>query len=730
MATAARDWKSEEFSLLSNELFGLLKKPDSSGLINATLQDYSSKYQLDDIEKLCFDIIENIIKADHIAVLADYEILRSRLYPEDYSFMPYLFSILWFESQLALPRSENPVSRLTHKNYMNNIKSLRKVNPELADLVSKAAPCESFRIVQYWDGLYFFDLQKISVLKMADNVRDNLAENVSQRVSIAIDGINSGQEIIYCLRNNFKGIHGMARAHFVLEEDVSKVRAFLELFDCSAYIENDELILLFGPDRFEHFQNIMVSNKYPIPSVRLEYERSIEIACNSAIARINELDPSVKIKQYYQSPEFRLRLQQIAAGQIKPRILVSTCLWTTFLKHCAADFQRSFASLGCQTKYLIEESNTQTLSVFRQNMIISDFLPDIYFMISHARPSVPFLPEHLPVVCYLQDRCGPLMAENDLSQCISTSDLFICQASFFTKFLTSRKVSPDQFIVMPVPVDENIITPLTDIPPDAGRFRAEVAFVKHMAGSIDSVWQGYKDNYKNQFCQMPDGIRVVFNNLLDDLYKRSTLFGPEHLTEDELIVIFKKFFETYTDRDDTLFLAQNIAINFIVSVATTTWRYEFVRRFASENIDLALYGANWDKYPEVARFARGPVNGKEQLRKAYNLAKINLHINNVTTMHQRLVESALAGGFIITANIPTEKDWEPASNYFTPGKELILADSPDHMVDLCKYYLTHEDERLQIAQAMRNRALESLTLNKGAEKVLSAIRDRLIKVIS
>lgn len=49
------------------------------------------------------------------------------------------------------------------------------------------------------------------------------------------------------------------------------------------------------------------------------------------------------------------------------------------------------------------------------------------------------------------------------------------------------------------------------------------------------------------------------------------------------------------------------------------------------------------------------------------------------------------------------------AEYFIPGEDLVLYDSVDDLIQKIDYYLSHEEERLQIAKmAMKSQALSYL----------------------
>jgi len=150
-------------------------------------------------------------------------------------------------------------------------------------------------------------------------------------------------------------------------------------------------------------------------------------------------------------------------GVDAPRILVFTCRWTTFLKYCAADFARAFKLMGYNVRYIIEENDVQYLDQGFYWKELARFKPDLMFGISHGRPSMPFVPRELPFICYVQDKCGPLLTIKDLSDHIEPHDVFVCMADMFKTWLVDKGVPRSQCMILPVPADERMFYPLKDV---------------------------------------------------------------------------------------------------------------------------------------------------------------------------------------------------------------------------------------------------------------------------
>lgn len=112
---------------------------------------------------------------------------------------------------------------------------------------------------------------------------------------------------------------------------------------------------------------------------------------------------------------------------------------------------------------------------------------------------------------------------------------------------------------------------------------------------------------------------------------------------------------------------------------------------------------------------RGSVDYWSQMPKVFHMSKINLNftIPNIKSgLPLRMWDIMGAGGFLMTnfqAEIP---------GFFEIGRDLVCFESEQELVEKCGYYLTHEDERIQIAR-------------NGYEKVkeLHSVRARLNQII-
>lgn len=112
---------------------------------------------------------------------------------------------------------------------------------------------------------------------------------------------------------------------------------------------------------------------------------------------------------------------------------------------------------------------------------------------------------------------------------------------------------------------------------------------------------------------------------------------------------------------------------------------------------------------------RGIADSNIMLPKIYKCSKVNLEIAGKTFksgMTLRLFEIMGAGGFVI-ANYQSE-----IPEYFTPDKDVAIYESIPDLLNKIDYYLTHEDERMEIAANGQKKVLDYHTYDIRVKQML------------
>lgn len=156
--------------------------------------------------------------------------------------------------------------------------------------------------------------------------------------------------------------------------------------------------------------------------------------------------------------------------------------------------------------------------------------------------------------------------------------------------------------------------------------------------------------------------------------------------------------------------------------AWETERCESILYLVDHGLHVTVWGGKqWKKYkntnPNLTIIEEGLYT--EDYSKALQVIRINLCFlrkMNYDQQTTRSVEIPACGGFMLA-----ERTYEHRA-LFEEDKEAVFFSSNEELLEKCKYYLAHEDERMKIAAAGRQRCLDSDYSNEGMiRKVLAEV---------
>ena len=110
------------------------------------------------------------------------------------------------------------------------------------------------------------------------------------------------------------------------------------------------------------------------------------------------------------------------------------------------------------------------------------------------------------------------------------------------------------------------------------------------------------------------------------------------------------------------------------------------------------------------------------MNKIFYLSRINLNITQPsieTGLPQRILDIMGSGGFCLS-NYQEEID-----DYFIIGKEIEVFRDLEELKEKTSYYLTHEEERLQIAINGYRRIREDFSYLHQLKKLLNTVKEDL-----
>jgi len=142
----------------------------------------------------------------------------------------------------------------------------------------------------------------------------------------------------------------------------------------------------------------------------------------------------------------------------------------------------------------------------------------------------------------------------------------------------------------------------------------------------------------------------------------------------------------------------------------TPERIAVLEHLAGRGLRVFGYEAeSWRGSPALAACYAGAVRERPEARRIYSGARISVNVTRPhgrSSLNMRAYESMACGSLLLT------DDRGDARRLFTDGREVVVYRDARDLVDKADYYLSHEAERAEIAEAGRQRVLESHTYER------------------
>ncbi len=305
-----------------------------------------------------------------------------------------------------------------------------------------------------------------------------------------------------------------------------------------------------------------------------------------------------------------------------------------------------------------------------------NFFPAISYTCSRFR---------VPYVCWSVDSPVPELFSNALKS--EWNRVFLFDRAQYEYF---RPVNPERIFYLPLATNakrwEEIVLHMSE--EDFAGYGADVSFV----GSL------YTE--KCRYDRLSPHLSAYTRGFVDGLIEAQLkVYGCNFIADslpqrviDEIAAADPDFYEgadTYGDTRRYLAAHQYIGMK-LASVE----RIRTLHRLA-EHFQVALYTRSDPSIPELAGLdVRGSVRTLTEMPKVFHASRINLNMTMrpiETGLSLRVWDVLGCGGFLLTnyqAEIP---------DYFEIGRDLETYSSPDELEEKVRYYLSHEDERVEIA---------------------------------
>lgn len=287
----------------------------------------------------------------------------------------------------------------------------------------------------------------------------------------------------------------------------------------------------------------------------------------------------------------------------------------------------------------------------------------------------------VPYVCWSVDSPVPELFSNALKNTYNRIFLFDkAQYDFFSP------VNPDCIYYLPLTTNakrwEKTVLDMTEDDYDA--YGADVSFV----GSL------YTEKCKYDSLSLSDHTRGFVDGLMEAQLK---VFGcnfiPESLTEEVIREIEKADPAFYKSDDVYADMSRYLVAHQYIGMKLAAVERERILTRLSTHFDVTLHTrSDASRLPKV--HCKGGVNTLTEMPKVFQASKINLNMTMrpiETGLSLRIWDILGCGGFLLTnyqAEIP---------DYFEIGRDLETYESMEELEQKVRYYLSHEEERVEIA---------------------------------
>lgn len=221
-------------------------------------------------------------------------------------------------------------------------------------------------------------------------------------------------------------------------------------------------------------------------------------------------------------------------------------------------------------------------------------------------------------------------------------------------------------------------------------------------------------NFYDQVQNLPPDLKEYIDGVIDnqekiygqDLFSDKKIITPVHIKKLREYIRFESSGNYDLDYD-------RIILDMLRTKVTVNERRHILEKMG-ERFDAVLYTMPGAK-PIAGVSNLGIADYTTKMPLVFRRSKINLNItlrSIISGVPLRVMDILAAGGFLITTY---QKEIE---EYFEDGKELVIARTPEEMLELTAYYLEHEDERKEIAAAGQKKVYEEFAYTKLLPKIL------------
>lgn len=369
---------------------------------------------------------------------------------------------------------------------------------------------------------------------------------------------------------------------------------------------------------------------------------------------------------------------------------------------CESSILTVWKQSGFQITEITEEMENKELTPKEQMLLVSEPLKATHYDFVFSINYFPVLSEvcnifKTPYVCWIVD--SPVLELYSNAIYHPWNRIFLFDYALYEEFAPKN---PNCIFYLPLASDISTMKPICDAitKNDQSQYSCDISFVASLYTE--------KCPY-NKLKNPPEYLRGYLEGIIESQLK---VYGYNFIREvvtSELVTEFKKYLPGFYQFPDN-YEKNEIAVVADLYLSTKVTEQERMRllKRLSEQFSVDLYtGSDTSSLPDVHN--KGLARTYSDMPKIFRLSKINLNMTAKsikTALPLRIWDILACGGFLLT-NYQSE-----IPEYFEIGHDLETYSSEEELLEKCRYYLAHDEERMQIAKNGFQKAVELHSLEQ------------------
>ena len=477
---------------------------------------------------------------------------------------------------------------------------------------------------------------------------------------------------------------------FVIDDALASVAAWLRTQDRTNMLGDPRLCLFVGPTALQQFEQFLALNEDIAPAEALfsppwAGDQGREAAQVTRRIKARRQQAMIEL-----AGRHRRRADQRSItdgiGRLQPgaAILGFTTRSTTMLQYSMRDIGHAFEALGYRFTLAIEKENHRYHSSLTTSRTVYETDPALIVLINHFRHEKSGALGATPVLTWNQDPNVTVLSR-ETGESIGPLD-FVC-GYYHRRCTTEFGYPASRFFSTSVPVSTRIFHDGPVPSDDAARYACDLMYVGHLHADVEQHLAHWRSSTAPDLHPLLDAVRDEITALHGrgehiavprPIVER--LAGALHLDLDEAAIEDLSNYFSYRLYD------------IIYRRETLGWAAEWAARTGRV---FKLYGRGWANDPVLGRYAAGPIEHGEPLRRAYRCATLALQTIPGGFKHQRAYEALASGCTVLGRHVPPDFVGMGSAHDFPTLDRVVFRDARE-LADLAERFLSDEALRREV----------------------------------